>query len=117
MAYPFIAGKFDIELSAERSAIHIGFGALVDQAAFFARKGSTVVFALKEVLAQFRTDCFEHEAEMTDQRIVAQNRMTRLHDVAYAETAQHQRNRRPPPTGQVVCGQRCQRDCQKQYYP
>ena len=103
MANPLVPGDLHIQFGAERAAVDFALGALVDDAALGTRERTLVGVVLNEVLADFRADELEQEAEVAPQRVVAQHRVARLRDVV--DTQQHQQTRdecaRPM---QVSCG-------------
>src|SRR5262249_42602273 len=72
-------------------------GALIDDRALVAAEGSAVLLALEEVLAHLRTDRFQHEPQVRRDRIVAQDRVAGLKEIAQAERGkaaeQRERNR------------------------
>ena len=74
---PLVARGSLIELRAERPLVGIALGALIDDRALLARERRLLVVALEEVLADLGPDELEQEAQVADQRIVAQHRPLR----------------------------------------
>lgn len=89
MINPFIAGQVDIFAGAERLPALDVLGALIDERALRARERYRLVVALEQILANLRANRLEKEAEMREQRIVAQDRVAGLEIVAAADEAQH----------------------------
>ena len=97
MVHPFVALPVDVLLGAERPLVEHHLGALIDQGAGVAAERHAVLLALEEVLPHLRPDLFEQEADMRRDRIIAQNRVVLLREVANAEQCEaaedHYRNR------------------------
>jgi hypothetical protein len=109
MVDPFVAGAPDVDLGPERPVVRFALGALVDQRALRARERRRLLVALDEVLAQFRPDVLEQEAQVADHRIVAQDGVARLAPVVQAERRQRAEGRRhgePTAAGRGRCRQR-----------
>src|SRR5947207_4826975 len=85
MVHPFIAVVIDVLLGAERPLVEHHLSALIDQRPGVAGKRHAVLFALEEILPHFGADLFQEEAHVCRDRIVAQNRVALLHEVADAE--------------------------------
>ena len=85
MADPFVTDRFHVELGAIGPAVDVVFRALVDDAALGARERFFVGIAFDEILADLRPDKFEQEAEVSPQRIVAQDRVPLLREVPCTE--------------------------------
>ena len=85
---PLVADRADVHLGAERSLVGLALGALIDQRALLARERRRLAIALDEVLAHLRPDELEQEAQVADHRVVAQDRVARLHHVAQADQRQ-----------------------------
>ena len=79
---PFILLFIDIVLGAEGPFVEVALGALVDERPFVAGKRHAVLVALKEVLPHFRADRFQQKTQMGGHRIVPQDRMAGLGQVA-----------------------------------
>ena len=97
MVHPFIALPVDVLLGAERPLVEHHLGALIDQGAGVAAERHAVLLALEEILPHLRPDLFEQEADMRRDRIIAQNRVVLLREVANAEQCEaaedHDRDR------------------------
>lgn len=63
MANPLVPGHLHINFGAERTAIDFALGALVNDAALGARERLFVRVVFNEVLADFRANELEQEAE------------------------------------------------------
>ncbi|MGQ3214526.1 MAG: hypothetical protein ACT6T2_25905 [Shinella sp.] len=74
MGEPSIAGTVDFLDGAERPFVFHAFGALVDEPAILPVERNRVIVAFDDILADFRPDAFEQEAQVPDHRIVAQDR-------------------------------------------
>src|SRR5262245_7677533 len=72
-------------MSAEGPRVELLFGALIDNGALVAREGRAVLFRLEEILTKLRPDMLEDEADMGGDRVVAQDRMASLDEIAHAE--------------------------------
>ena len=64
VADPLVAALLDVEFGAERAAVDLALGALIDHAAFFAGKWRAVVFAFEKILANFRPNGFKQEPKL-----------------------------------------------------
>jgi len=93
---PLVADGRDVHLRAERALVGIVLGALVDERSLLARERRRLVVALDEVLADLRPDELEQEPEVADHRIVAQDRVPVLHDVAQADEHEAEEDDREP---------------------
>src|SRR4051812_48141603 len=88
MVHPFIALAVDVFLGAERSLVEHHLGALINQRAGVAGKRHAVLLALEEILSHFGAYLFEQETDMRRDRVVAQNRVALLRQVAKAKERQ-----------------------------
>src|SRR5271170_2752271 len=93
MAQPLIALGVDVELRAERALVELHLGALINDRPLVAAERQPVLLAFEEILAQFRADVFEQEADMGGDRIVAQNRVAGLQKIANAKQRERGENR------------------------
>ena len=85
MGHPFVAVAVDVVVGAERPHIERHLGALIGHRAAVAAERHAVLVALEEVLPELRTDAFEDEAEMRQDRIVAQDGVGFLEEVDRAD--------------------------------
>ena len=85
MGEPLIARIVDPFAGAEGALVLHPLGALVDQRALVARERLLVLVVLDQILADFRPDALEQEPHMADHRVVAQDRMRRLEEIAQPE--------------------------------
>ena len=125
MIDPLVATDPHVELGTEGTLVCIAFGALIDQRTLQPRKWKRLHIAFYEVLADLRPHVLEQEAQMSDQRIVAQDGVARLQAVAQPDQEQQQRERRhhlrahaatrPPPGGARQGGQAHQHPAQQTY--
>src|SRR4051794_11805092 len=92
MVDPLIAIPIDILLSAERALVQHHLCPLIDHSAGVAAEGHTVLLALEKVLTHLRPDLFQQETQMRGDRIIAQNRVALLHEIANAEYRQAAKN-------------------------
>jgi hypothetical protein len=88
MIDPFVAGQVHVFAGAERLSALDVLGALINERTLRAREWHGFVIALEQILTDLRADCLEEEAEMREQRIVAQDRMPSLEIVADTNQAQ-----------------------------
>ncbi len=88
MVHPLVALAIDILLRAERPLVELHLGALIDHGADIAGKRHAVLLALEEILPHLRPDLFQQEAQMRRDRVIAQDRVVLLHEVANAESRQ-----------------------------
>src|SRR5271170_1784569 len=93
MAQPLIALGVDVELRAEGALVELHLGALIDDRPLVAAERQPVLLALEEILAQFRADVFEQEADMGGDRIVAQDRVAGLQKITNAKQRERGENR------------------------
>ena len=98
MVDPLVADGVDIELGAKGPLVAVALGALVNQAALLARKRRGFVVAFDEVLADLGTDEFQQEAQMPDDRVVAQHRVAALVGVTPTQAHQKQAHQARRPT-------------------
>src|SRR3954454_10821715 len=92
MMHPFVAFGVDVLLGAEWPLVEHHFRALVDHGASVAAERHAVLLALEEILPHLRPDFLEQEADMRRDRIVSQNRVIFLQQVAEAEQRQAAEN-------------------------
>src|SRR3954447_3479819 len=88
MIDPLVAVAIDVLLGAERSLVQHHLGTLVDHRASVAAERHSVLFALEEILPHLRPDLFQQEPQMGRYRIVTQNRVALLREVANPERRQ-----------------------------
>ncbi len=93
---PFVTDLHHVDLRAEGPLVGLALGALVHQGALLARKGHLLAVGLDEVLPDLRPDELQQEAQVSQHRIVAQDRVARLQHIAQAQRGQRQRRQRPP---------------------
>src|SRR5205823_185162 len=93
MMHPFVTLAIDVLLGSERPLVELHLGALIDQSAGVAGERHAVLLALEEVLPDLRADLFKQEANMRRDRIVAQNRVVLLQEIANAEQRECAENR------------------------
>src|SRR5450432_1414193 len=96
MVHPFVALAIDILLGAEGTLVEHHLRTLIDHGAGVAAERHAVLFALEEILPHLRPDFFQQKPDMRRDRIVSQNRMALLHEIANAEQREgaenHDRN-------------------------
>ena len=85
---PFVTFNMDVQLCTKWSLVDHRLGALIDQRALCARKRCRIVVAFKEILADFRAERFQHEADVSGDGVVAQNRTLGLAQVVHAHRHQ-----------------------------
>lgn len=99
MADALIAGLVHIQQGAERLVAHLVFRPAIHQRALGARKRDLFIVLLEEILAQFRADELEEEAQAADDRVVAANGVALLREIV--DTQHHQatagQGRQPEP--------------------
>jgi ribosomal protein S8 len=78
VAYKLVSGRVDILDRAEGSLVGFVFGTCVDESALRSRERKLLEIRLEEILAQFRTDGFNEKSRVTDDRIVARDRVPGL---------------------------------------
>ena len=88
MMQPLVMIAIDVVMGAERPRVELLLGALIDEGALVAREGRAVLLRLEEILAKLRPDMLEDEADVRRDRIVAQDRVARLHQIANTEKDQ-----------------------------
>jgi len=88
VVHPFVAVRANIQLRAKRPVVGLALGALVHQRALRPRKRRRLAVAFNEVLAHFGPDVLQHEAQVADDRVVAQHGMPRLAQVVKAQAYQ-----------------------------
>src|SRR5438270_8547690 len=106
MMHPFVTLAIDVLLSAERPFVELHLGALIDHGAGVAGERHAVLLALEEVLPDLRADLFKQETNMRRDRIVAQNCVVLLQEIANAEQREcaenHDRNQQDFPRLRVM---------------
>ena len=90
MGHPLVAVAVDVVVGAERPHVERHLGALIDDGAPVAAERHAVLVALEEVLPQLRADRLEDVAEMRKERVVAQDRVGLLEEVAHADHGQEE---------------------------
>ena len=91
VVHPFIPLRAHVQVRAEGAVVRVALGALVDQRALRARERRGLAIAFDEILAHLGPHIFEHEADVADDRVVAQNGVARLLQVVHAQG--HQRRK------------------------
>src|SRR5215510_14082531 len=81
MAQPLIAICIDVVLRAKWSLVENVFGALINDRALVPAEWLPLLFVFEEILAHFRPDGFEQEAQMRRDRIVAQYGVSGLQQI------------------------------------
>src|SRR6266404_3126664 len=92
MMHPFVTLAIDVFLGTERPLVELHLGALIDQRAGVAGERHAVLLALEEILPHLRADLFKQETDMRRDRIVAQNGMILLQQIANAEQRERAEN-------------------------
>ena len=95
---PFVIGRIDVDLGAERTRVAGSLRTLVDDRTLQARERVFLGIALDEVLADFRPDRLEKITDVRKHWIVAAHRALALDDVVYAD---HDQRTWKPSTPQV----------------
>ena len=85
MRQPRVAGFIDLLAGPKRAFILDLLGALIHNRAVVAAEGFLVCVAFNQVLADFRANTFEQEPHMPQHRIISEDGMRGLHEVAQAE--------------------------------
>ncbi len=75
----------DVVLGAERALVEDTFGALIDDSPLVPRERQAVLVVLEKILAHLRPDLFEEKTQMGCDRVVAQDRMPWLEEIAQPE--------------------------------
>ena len=88
MVHPLITLAVDVFLGAEGPLVEHHLGALIDHRAGVAGKRHAVLLALEEILPHFGPDLFEQKTDVRRDRIVTQNGVALLRQVAKAEERQ-----------------------------
>jgi hypothetical protein len=96
MIDPLVTGSIDIFPGPKRLAVLDALCALVHQRALRAREGHRLVIGFHEVLPQLWADGFKKETDVSQERIIAQDRMPCLQQVVYPQQADRGRRRREP---------------------
>ncbi len=112
MVQPLIVVAVDVVMGAEWPGLQRLLGALIDDGALVAREGHAVLLVLEEILAQLGADVLEDEAQMGGDRVIAQDRVLGLDEIAQAnqseEAEQAERNREADSVLRVAPDQRRQ---------
>ncbi len=99
---PLVPDGAQVALGAERAFVGLALGARIRQAALAARKRCGLGVALQKILADLGPDLLQHEAEMADDRVVAQHRALGLAQVPepqHREARGQQENQRTDTKG------------------
>ena len=91
---PGIAGSVDILDGAEWALVFVTLGALIDEPTILPAERLRVAVALDQILPDLGAEAFEYEAQMADDRIVAQDRMPALNDIMHPDRGQDTRQER-----------------------
>ena len=84
MVDPFIAVGAHVQLRAKWAVVRLALGALVHEGALRPRERCGFRVAFDEVLAHLRPDVLQHESQVPDDRIVAQDRVAGLLHIVHA---------------------------------
>ena len=85
VAQPLVAIGVDVILRPEGSLIQNVLSALIDDSALVPAEGEAMFLIFEEILTHLRPNFFEQVSEMRRDRIVAQNRVSRLNKIDRAE--------------------------------
>src|SRR3981081_923476 len=85
MVHPFIAFAIDVLLGAERPLVEHHLLPLINKRAGVAAERHAVLLALEEVLPHFRPYLFQQKPDMGRDRVISQNRVVLLREIANAE--------------------------------
>jgi hypothetical protein len=85
VGHPLVAVAVDVVVGAERTDVERLLGALVGNRPPVAAERHAVLVALEEVLPHLGADRLEDEAEMREDRVVAQDRVGFLEEVVRAD--------------------------------
>ena len=83
-----VIGVIEIVVGAEPDVGVLTFGGRVHPGPFVAAERTLLVVVGHDVLTQFGADALEDEAEVPDDRVVAQDRVLALHEVVNRDTEQ-----------------------------
>ena len=75
----------NVVMGAEWAGVELLLGALIDEGALVAREGGAVLLRLEEILAELGPNALEEKADVCGDRIVAQDGVTGLDQIANAE--------------------------------
>src|SRR6185295_9398793 len=88
MVHPFVATGINVVLRTKGAFVEHAFGALIDDGALVAGKWQAFLVVFKEILPQFGSDFFQQEAQVGGDRVVAQDGVLALKEIAEAHQRQ-----------------------------
>ena len=104
MIDPFVADIIQVLLRAEGQRIEYALGALINQGTVLAVIGPPGGIAFDKVLINFRTNLFKKVTKMTEDGIIAQDRVTVLEKVVRPQRQQWSEDEQRPQQRRVVKG-------------
>ena len=104
MAEELVALRVGVAQRSERPLVEHHLGALIDDGALRARERQPVRLAFEEILPHLRADLLEDEAKMRRDRIVAQDRVPGLHEIAQAERGERAEQKRADDEDALTAG-------------
>ena len=85
VVHPLVFVAVDVVLRAEGALVELVLGALIDDRPLVAREWHAFLVRLEEVLAHLRADVLQDEAQVRRDRVVAQDRVPALCEIADSE--------------------------------
>src|SRR3954447_3119757 len=93
MMKPFITLAINILLGPERPLVQHHLRALINHGARVATERHAVLLAFEKVLPHFGPYLFEQKAQMRGDRVVSQNRVALLQEIANTEQGERSENK------------------------
>jgi len=103
MLQPFKACVIDFILCAEGPLIQLLLCALIDNGALVAAEGCAVLFIFEEILPHFGADFFHDETQMRGNRVIAQNGMGWMEQIAQPKCAECRRDDKAQASPEAWC--------------
>ena len=97
VVHPFVALAVDGQLRAKRTLVRLALGTLVHQRALGTRERRGLAVTFNKVLANFRTDELQYEAQVPNDGVVAQDGTLVLAQVVHARGQQPGKQHQPKP--------------------
>jgi len=114
MIDPFEVVAVDVLLGAERPLVERALRPLVSNGPFRSIERCAVGFALQKILTNFRSDLFQHEADVGEDGVIAPHAVLGLQKIPDADCAQYCAKRKQRDKHDVIGNKHCKNDASNQ---
>src|SRR5262245_4782202 len=114
MIDPLEVVAVDVLLSAERPLIERALRSLISNRAFRSIERRAVGFALQKILTDFRSDLFQHEADVGEDGVIAPDAVLGLQEIPNADCTQYCAKRKQRDKHDIIGNKDCKDDASNQ---